>query len=81
MRYRIEIAWAGTNYSAHAPDVLGCAATGATENECRRNMAEALAFHLEGLMEDGLPIPQPTTPPPAGTDLVEVSVQAVPVPT
>ena len=59
MQYRIEIQWAGTNYSAHAPDVPGCVAVGDTPEECRRNMKEALAFHLEGTLEDGLSIPQP----------------------
>ncbi len=49
------------NYSAYVPDVPGCVATGATLDEVQQAMQEALAFHLEGLREEGLPIPQPST--------------------
>ncbi|HJS49814.1 MAG TPA: type II toxin-antitoxin system HicB family antitoxin [Gaiellaceae bacterium] len=51
-----------TNYSAWSPDVLGCVATGDTIEECVAQMKEALAFHLEGLAEDGDPIPVPLGP-------------------
>ena len=57
-RYLIVIEKAGNNYSAYSPDVLGCATTGDTREETRRNMIEALEFHLEGLVEDGDPIPE-----------------------
>lgn len=59
MKYRVEIEWTGKNFSAYSPDVPGCVAVGDTREECKRNMQEALAFHLEGMLEDGLPIPQP----------------------
>lgn len=49
-----------SNYSAWCPDLPGCAATGTTIEECEREMREAIAFHLEGLTEDGGPIPPPT---------------------
>jgi predicted RNase H-like HicB family nuclease len=61
MRYAIVIEQADGNYSAYAPDVPGCVATGATLEEVQQAMQEALAFHLEGLREEGLPIPQPST--------------------
>jgi len=51
-----------SNYSAWSPDVLGCAATGGTVEEVEREMREALAFHLEGMEEDGLPLPEPSGP-------------------
>jgi predicted RNase H-like HicB family nuclease len=61
-RYLIVIEGDGTtNFSAYSPDVPGVAATGATREECEREMREALAFHLEGLREDGDPIPQPSS--------------------
>ena len=50
-----------TNYSAWSPDLPGCAATGATIEECEAEMREAIAFHLEGLAEDG-PIPDGNGP-------------------
>lgn len=59
MQYRIEIESGPRNYSAYSLDVPGCVATGATEAECRRNMEEALAFHIEMMREEGLPIPVP----------------------
>lgn len=61
MRYAIVIESAGGNYSAYAPDVPGCVATGGTEQEVEQAMREAIQFHLEGLREDGLPIPAPTS--------------------
>jgi predicted RNase H-like HicB family nuclease len=61
MRYTIVIEQADGNYSAYAPDVPGCVATGATIEEVQQAMHEALVFHLEGLREQGLPLPQPST--------------------
>jgi predicted RNase H-like HicB family nuclease len=57
MRYAIVIEQAGANFSAYAPDLPGCIATGATVEETEANIREAIAFHLEGLRGDGLPIP------------------------
>ncbi|MEG4986415.1 type II toxin-antitoxin system HicB family antitoxin [Microcoleus sp. BR0-C5] len=50
-----------TAYSAYAPDLPGCAATGATLAEVQQQIKEAIEFHLEGLRKDGLLIPEPTT--------------------
>ena len=57
-KFLIVIEKAGNNYSAYSPDVLGCATTCKTREETKRNMIEALEFHLEGLVEDGDPIPE-----------------------
>ena len=57
MRYAIVIEKAEGNYSAYAPDLPGCVATGATVAEVEFEMREAITFHLEGLREDGLPVP------------------------
>ena len=51
----------GSNFSGHAPDVPGCVSTGDTLDEMNKMMREALEFHLEGLIEDGELIPEPTT--------------------
>lgn len=61
MRYAIVIEQAEGNFSAYVPDLPGCAATGATIAEVEAEMREAIAFHLEGLREDGLPIPPPSS--------------------
>ncbi len=61
MRYAIVIEKTPNNYSAYAPDLLGCAATGATLAEVQQQIKEAIEFHLEGLREEGLPIPETTT--------------------
>ena len=60
-RYLIVIENAGRNYSAYSPDLPGCVSTGTTIEETRRNMEGAVEFHLEGLREDGLPIPPPSS--------------------
>lgn len=80
MRYRIEIEQGVRNFSAYSPDVEGCVATGATEDECRRNMAEALAGHLDAMLRHGLPIPQPSATIEPHDDSVAVSFHAEPVP-
>jgi predicted RNase H-like HicB family nuclease len=56
--YAIVIEDAGENFSAYAPDVPGCAATGATVEETIAQMREALEFHFEGLAAQGAPIPE-----------------------
>jgi predicted RNase H-like HicB family nuclease len=62
MQYAIVIERVpGSNYSAYVPDLPGCVSTGNTVEEVQRNIEEAIAFHLEGMREDGLPIPEPTT--------------------
>ena len=52
----IVIEQAGENYSAYAPEVPGCVATGSTEKEAESNMRSALEMHLRGMGEDGLPL-------------------------
>ena len=61
MRYAIVIEKAEGNYSAYVPDLPGCVATGATVEETERSMREAIEFHLDGMREDGLGIPPPTS--------------------
>lgn len=61
MRYAIVVEKAGSNYSAYVPDLPGCVATGSTIEETERDIREAIELHIEGMMEDGLPIPQPTS--------------------
>ncbi len=61
MKYLVVVEKAGRNYSAYVPDLPGCVATGATAKETQRNIREAVAMHIEGLREDGLPVPEPQT--------------------
>lgn len=61
MRYAVVIEKAESNFSAYVPDLPGCVATGATLEEVESEIREAIAFHLEGMREDGLPIPDPTS--------------------
>jgi predicted RNase H-like HicB family nuclease len=56
-RFLIIIEEAGENYSAYSPDLPGCVATGLTHEETEKTMYEAIQMHIEGLREDGLPIP------------------------
>ncbi|KUK69842.1 MAG: Uncharacterized protein XE11_0746 [Methanomicrobiales archaeon 53_19] len=53
-KYRIVIEISDTNFSAYSPDLPGCVATGKTREEAEEQMYEAIAFHLEGLEEDGI---------------------------
>jgi predicted RNase H-like HicB family nuclease len=59
--YLIIIEKSKDGYGAYCPDVPGCAATGKTKEEARKEFLQALEFHFEGLKEDGLPIPKPSS--------------------
>ena len=59
MEYTIVIEQTPRNFSAFAPDLPGCVATGATREEAVREMGAAIAFHIESLREHREPIPAP----------------------
>jgi predicted RNase H-like HicB family nuclease len=61
MRYAIVIENAGGNYSAYVPDLPGCIATGETLAATEQAIREAIETHLDGLREDGTPIPAPSS--------------------
>ncbi len=61
MRYAIVIEKAEGNFSAYAPDLPGCVATGATIEDVEKEMREAISFHLAGMREDGVIIPAPSS--------------------
>jgi predicted RNase H-like HicB family nuclease len=61
MRYAVVIEKANGNFSAYVPDLPGCVATGQTVAEVESEISEAIAFHIEGMIEDGLPVPQPVS--------------------
>lgn len=57
MQYLVVIEQADENYSAYAPDVPGCVATGDTVEETIKNYREALSAHLDAMIRDGEPLP------------------------
>ncbi len=61
MRFAVVIEKAENNFAAYVPDLPGCVATGATVEETGRQIREAIEFHIRGLKEDGLPVPEPTS--------------------
>ena len=69
-RYAIVFEDAGSNWAAYVPDLPGCVATGDTVEEVARLIREAIEFHLDGMAEDGLPIPEPSS----RVEYVEVNV-------
>jgi len=58
-KYLIVIETTPTGFSAYSPDLPGCISTGKTGEEIERNMREAIAFHLDGLCEEGRAVPEP----------------------
>ncbi len=72
MRYAVVIEKGERNYSAYVPDLPGCVSVGDTLEEARAEIREAIEFHLEGMREDGLPIPKPSS----WAEFVEVGEQA-----
>ena len=61
MRYAIVIEKAKGNYSAYVPDLPGCIATGSTVGEVESEIREAISFHIEGMREDGVAVPEPSS--------------------
>ena len=72
MRYAVVIEKGERNYSAYVPDLPGCVSVGDTLEEAKAEIREAIEFHLEGMREDGLPIPKPSS----WADYVVVGEQA-----
>ena len=60
-KYLIVIEPTETDFSACSPDLPGCVSTGRTHEEVEQNMREAIAFHLDGLREEGQTVPEPHT--------------------
>jgi predicted RNase H-like HicB family nuclease len=61
MRYAIVIEKAEANYSAYVPGLPGCVATGASVEEVENEIRDAIRFHIEGLKQDGLQVPAPSS--------------------
>jgi predicted RNase H-like HicB family nuclease len=61
MRYAVVIERAQGNYSAYVPDLPGCVATGPTVPAVEEEIRATIPFHIEGLRDDGLPIPEPSS--------------------
>jgi predicted RNase H-like HicB family nuclease len=72
MRYAVVIEKGERNYSAYVPDLPGCVSAGDTLEEVKAEIREAIEFHLEGMREDGAPIPKPSS----WAGYVEVGEQA-----
>ncbi len=57
-RFLIVVEKTENNFSAYSPDLPGCVATGATREEVEKNMREAIQLHIQGMIEDNIPIPE-----------------------
>ena len=69
MKYLIVIEKINTGFSAYSPDLEGCVSTGSTLVEVKRNMQEAITFHIEGLKQEGYPVPEPIS----SSDYVDIA--------
>lgn len=67
-KYLVVFEKAEKSYSAYSPDLPGCVATGRSRNEVESNIKEAIQFHVDGMKEDGLSLPEQTS----FTEYVEV---------
>jgi len=63
MKYLIVIERTNTGYSAYSPDLPGCVATGPSVAEVEENMRDAMAFHIDGMLEEGYEVPHPSSVP------------------
>ena len=70
MQYLVIVEKGPTSYGAYVPDLPGCIAVGESRDEVLKHIREAIELHIEGLREDGLPIPEPSS------DVAVVDVKA-----
>ncbi len=68
-RYAIILENAGENWAAYVPDLPGCVATGETVEEVGQTIRKVIAMHIQGMVEDGIPVPDATS----RVDYVEIS--------
>ena len=61
MRYMVVVERGETSWGAHVPDLPGCVAVGETREEVLQLIREAIELHIDGLKEDGLPVPTPSS--------------------
>ena len=61
MKYAVVFEKSDNNYAAYVPDLPGCVATGKTRGDVERHIREAIAFHINGLKQQGEAIPEPVT--------------------
>ena len=61
MRYAVVVEKGETSFGAYVPDLPGCIAAAETKEELLKLIHEAIEFHVEGLREDGQPIPEPSS--------------------
>jgi predicted RNase H-like HicB family nuclease len=61
MRYMVVIEQGETSWGVHVPDLPGCIAVGETRDEALRLIRDAIGFHIEGLRQEGLPVPAPSS--------------------
>ena len=61
MRYMVVIERGETSWGAHVPDLPGCVAVGESREEVRKLIREAIEFHIDGLRQDGFPVPAPSS--------------------
>ena len=61
MRFAIVIERAENNYSGYVPDLPGCVATGATAKVTEQLLREAIEMHIDGMTEDGIAVPKPSS--------------------
>lgn len=69
MRYAVVIEKGENGYGAYVPDLPGCVAAGSTRDEVVQLIQEAIEFHIEGLKQDGDPVPEPSS----SVEFVEVA--------
>jgi predicted RNase H-like HicB family nuclease len=61
MRYAVIVEEGETSFGAYVPDLPGCVAVAETRDEVLRLIEEAIEFHVDGLRQDGQPIPEPSS--------------------
>jgi predicted RNase H-like HicB family nuclease len=60
-KYAIVLEKAKSNYAGYVPDLPGCVATGKTVKQTEKRLREAIEIHIQGLREDGLEVPEPSS--------------------
>ena len=76
MKYTVVIERTPNNYAAYVPDLPGCVATAKTREALLLEIREAIEFHIEGMREDGEPVPEPRRPRTDDRELTKIIAES-----
>lgn len=61
MEYAVVFEKTSNGWSAYVPDLPGLGVAASTIEETEQLIREGIELHIEGMRQDGMPVPEPST--------------------